>query len=161
MTAATDLPAGRGLVIEIEREFAATAERVFRRWTDADALARWFAPPGYTTVCARSDPRPGGEWRLDFRAESGGHSYTEQGAYREVAPFERLALTLRQIDGGSSNPETLVAVRLRDVGTLERPRTLMRFTQSGYRSAGLRDDNEEGWRGCFVALARDVETAAG
>lgn len=148
----------RGLVIEIEREFPAAPERVFRRWTDADALARWFAPPGYATVGSESDPRPGGTWRLDFRSETGHHQYTEKGTFREVDPFERLALTLTQVDGGNTNPETLVTVALDDIGTPQAPRTRMRFAQSGYGSLSLRDDNEQGWRGCFTALADDLDT---
>ncbi len=160
MTTITDPSDDRGLVIEIERTFPATIEAVFRRWTDADALARWFAPPGYVTVHAESDPRPGGAWRLDFRADAGRHEYTEQGTYREVDPFENLTLTLTQVDGGSSNSQTLVTVLLRDIGTSENPRTLMRFIQSGYRASGLRNANEEGWHGCFASLARDLETHA-
>lgn len=151
----------RGLVIEIEQEFPATRERVFRRWTDADALARWFAPPGYATAHSESDPRPGGRWRMDFHAQNGPHRYTEQGTFRELDPFERLALTLTQVDGNHTNPETLVTVDLDDIGTAEMPRTLMRFTQSGYRSPSLRDDNEQGWRGCFSALAQDLTIEVG
>ena len=148
--------ANRGLVIEIEQEFPAARDRVFRRWTDAEALARWFAPPGYATVHAESDPRPGGRWRLVFRAEVGGHQYTEHGAFREVDPFERLSLTLTQLDGAHANPETLVTVALDDIGTEQAPRTRMRFTQSGYRSLSLRNDNEQGWQGCFTALGVDL-----
>lgn len=148
-----------GLVIEIEQEFSATRERLFGRWTDAKALARWFAPPGYTTRHAESDPKPGGVWRLDFRSVTGEHRYTERGAFREIEPFERLAFTLTQLDGGYANPETLVTVTLEDIGTIEAPRTRMRFTQIGYRSMPMRNDNEQGWRGCFTALARDLDTA--
>ncbi|MDT0308720.1 SRPBCC domain-containing protein [Streptomyces sp. DSM 44917] len=155
-TNSTRRDADRGLVIEIEQEFSAARDRVFRRWTEADALARWFAPPGYATLHAESDPRPGGRWRLDFRAESGDHQYTEHGAFREVDPFERLALTLTQLDGAGAHPETLVTVALDDIGTEQAPRTRMRFTQSGYRSLSLRNDNEQGWQGCFAALAADL-----
>lgn len=157
MTTTTQRHGDHGLVIEIEQEFPTAPERVFRRWTDADALARWFAPPGYVTVYSESDPRPGGRWRLEFRAQSGGHHYTEQGAFREVDPFERLALTLTQVDVDHTNPETLVTVDLDDIGTTDAPRTLMRFTQSGYRSLALRNDNEQGWRGCFTTLAHDLD----
>ena len=149
---------GRGLVIEIEQEFPTTRDRIFRRWTEAEALARWFAPPGYATLHAESDPRPGGTWRMDYRAESGNHQYTEQGAFHEVDPFERLALTLTQLDGPHANPETLVTVALDDIGTEHAPRTRMRFTQSGYRSPSLRNDNEQGWQECFATLAADLST---
>lgn len=147
--------------IEIEQEFAAAPERVFQRWTDADALARWFAPPGYSTVSASSDPRPGGLWRLDFRSGDGTHEYAERGAFREVSPYGRLALTLRQLDGTHANPETLVVVVLDDIGTPQEPRTRMHFRQSGYLSLPLRNANEKGWLGCFAGLGRDLGTGTG
>ncbi|MBK0419845.1 SRPBCC domain-containing protein [Leucobacter sp. CSA1] len=145
--------------IEIEREFPAARERVFARWTDAEALGRWFAPPGYSTLHSESDPRPGGAWRLDFRADTGDHRYTERGEFREVRPFERLVLTLTQFDDEHANPNTLVSVSLDDIGTPGAPRTRMRFVQSGYRSPALRDDNEQGWRECFDGLARELKRA--
>jgi uncharacterized protein YndB with AHSA1/START domain/ketosteroid isomerase-like protein len=149
----------QGLVIEIEREFAASRERVFRRWTEAEALARWFAPPGYVTLRSAADPRPGGAWRLDFRSEDGEHEYSERGLYREVEPWDRLVLTLSQLDGAAANPLTVVTVLLEEVGAAQAPRTRMRFTQSGYESRRLREDNEQGWRGCFTALSRDLEAS--
>jgi len=144
-----------GLVIAIEKEFTASPEQVFARWTDADALARWFAPAGYTTISSAADLRVGGSWRLTFRSETG-HEYTEHGVFRELTPPRRLVLTLTQVDGDRTNPETIVTVDLDDIGTPEKPRTRMRFTQSGYRSAALRDQNEEGWCGCFETLDRDL-----
>ena len=115
--------ADRGLAVEIEQEFAAASERVFGYWTDADALARWFAPGDYTTVVAAADARPGGAWSLEFRAGDG-RAYTERGSFLE----------------------------LDDVGTPDSPRTRMRFRQTGHANASLRDQNAEGWRGCFAKL---------
>lgn len=154
----TSQPHGDGrLVIDIRQEFHAPAERVFHRWIDADALARWFAPPGYVTAYSETDPQPGGRWRLDFHAQSGQHHYTEHGVFHEVDPFARLVLTLIQVDGDHTSPETLVTVDLEDIGSAEAPRTRMRFTQSGYRSPALRDANEQGWHGCFAALTRAID----
>lgn len=148
-----------GLVIDITTDFAASPERVFHRWTDADALARWFAPPGYAALRSESDPRPGGSWRLDFRSDSGEHSYSEQGAFTVIEPHRSVAFTLTQVDGGHTNPETLVTVELEDIGTPQVRRTRMHFTQSGYHSPSLRNANEQGWRGCFEALATDLDTS--
>lgn len=148
----------RSLVIEIERDFTASPEQVFASWTVADALARWFAPPGYTTIDAESDPRAGGRWRLEFLSVDGRHRYAEQGVFREVLPYERVVLTLTQVDGAHGNPETLVVVALEDIGSAGSPRTRMRFTQSGYRHPSARDDNEDGWRACFDGLAGVLDT---
>lgn len=144
-------PRHYGLVVEIEREYPTTAADVFRHWTEAEMLGRWFAPPGYRTVSATADARPGGAWRLDFRSDT--HEYTEHGVYREVTPCTQLSLTLTQIDGDHTNPETLVTVDLEELGTDDAPRTRMRFTQRGYESRTLRDDNAQGWAACFNSLA--------
>ena len=144
--------ADRGLAVEIEQEFAAASDRVFAYWTEAEALARWFAPGDYTTVSADVDARPGGGWRLDFRSGDGHHSYTEHGAFLELDPPRRVRLTLTQVDGDATNPETVVTVDFDDIGTPDAPRTRMRFRQTGYDSATRRDQNAEGWRGCFAKL---------
>lgn len=143
-----------GSTIEIIREFAVPRRMVHHRWTDAAAMARWFAPAGYATVSASADPRPGGRWELAFRSDDG-HEYVEHGEYREIAP-ERIVLTLTQTDGDHENPETSITVELDDVGTADSPRTRMRFRQSGYRSERLRHDNEQGWLGCIEELGRDL-----
>jgi uncharacterized protein (TIGR02246 family) len=151
-------------VIEIEADFAAPPDQVFSRWTNAAALSRWFAPPGYTTVRAAADARPGGGWSLTYRSEDG-HEYTEQGVFRDVEPPGRLTLTLIQLDGAHANPQTIVTVLLDDIGTPAAPRTRMRFSQAGYESAGLRDDNAQGWQSCFASLRADLgatdQTSAG
>lgn len=144
-----------GLVIEIERHFDSTPERLFALWTHADALARWFAPPGYTTLGASADAFPGGVWNLTFRSRDG-HEYLEQGVFLTLDPPTRLEFTLTQVDGERENPETRVTVEFHDVGTPDAPRTRMLFRQAGYRSAVRREANAEGWSACFDALRRDV-----
>ena len=126
--------------------------RVYAYWTEPEALARWFAPGDYTTVAAEVDARPGGAWRLDFRSGDGRHEYTEHGAFLELDPPRRLQLTLTQVDGGKANPETVVTVEFDDVGTADAPRTRMTFRQTGYDDVVRRDQNAEGWRGCFAKL---------
>jgi len=144
--------ADRGIAVEIEQEFAAASDRVYAFWTEPEALARWFAPGDYTTVAADVDARPGGAWRLDFRSGDGRHEYTEHGAFLELDPPRRLQLTLTQVHGGRANPETVVTVEFDDVGTTDAPRTRMTFRQTGYDDVARRDQNAEGWRGCFAKL---------
>jgi uncharacterized protein YndB with AHSA1/START domain len=143
--------ADRGLAVEIEQEFDAASDRVFAHWTDADALARWFAPGDYTTVAASADAKPGGAWSLEFRAPDG-RAYLERGAFLELDPPRRLRLTLTQVHGDQAGPETLVTVELDEVGSPDAPRTRMRFRQTGHADASLRDQNAEGWKGCFAKL---------
>ena len=39
-------------------------EIVFRAWTDASILQRWWGPAGFTNTFYEFDPVPGGKWRF-------------------------------------------------------------------------------------------------
>lgn len=144
---------GASGVILIERIFAAPRALVFANWIDADEVAEWFAPNGFSVVHCEVDPTPGGQWRIDFRAEDG-QLHTEYGVFAEVVPYERLVFTLTQKSGSLTGPETTVSVAFSDVDG----GTRMRFRQSGYTSIDGRNGNAEGWHECFGKLTRRLET---
>jgi uncharacterized protein YndB with AHSA1/START domain len=87
--------------ITITRTVAATPERVFAAWTDADQLAGWWWPQlGGTTYDV--DARLGGR----FRIHSPGNGATVTGSYTEVDRPRRLAFTWTWEDEGE--PEAVV-----------------------------------------------------
>ena len=92
---------GDGEVL-IERVFDAPREAVFRAFTQADALARWWSPLGFTTIRAELDLRPGGEFRYGWRMDNGIESYGKW-VLREIAPPDRLAF-LNLITDTDGNP---------------------------------------------------------
>ena len=73
----------------VTRLVSAPPELVFRAWTDADQVARWFAPEGYGVPSCVVDARPGGEWLLTWLTPEG-TEYPNRGVYREVVPPERI-----------------------------------------------------------------------
>ena len=77
--------------ISITRVFDAPLERVFAAWTNAEMLAHWFGPEGFSVPSCESDPRPGGVFRLCMRSPEG-KDYWVRGKYREVLPAERLVI---------------------------------------------------------------------
>ena len=80
--------------IVIERLFDAPRQLVFEAATRAEHLARWWGPRGSEVVECRTDPRPGGAWRLVLRMPDGSlHGFG--GVYREVAPPARFVQTFR------------------------------------------------------------------
>lgn len=58
-------------LFEIDRRFAAPAERVFKAWTDPEDLKRWFPPAGMTLSQTKMDLRPGGGFHYALRAPNG------------------------------------------------------------------------------------------
>jgi uncharacterized protein YndB with AHSA1/START domain len=77
--------------VDITRVIDAPRERVFAAWTQAEHLARWFSPKGFTIPSCEADARPGGAFRLVMRSPDG-KDYRVRGSYREVVAPERLVI---------------------------------------------------------------------
>src|SRR5487761_23382 len=84
----------------ISRTFPAPREQVFKAWTSAEHLKRWFSPEGYTVPEAEIDFRPGGACAICMRSPEG-HDFWSRGKYLEIAPPQRLVFTSAIAVGGS------------------------------------------------------------
>ena len=72
--------------LTLERFYPVAPEKVWRAWTDPQALSRWFGPGGPQPVaCAELDVRVGGRFRVLFGGADG-REHEVQGVYREVLP---------------------------------------------------------------------------
>ena len=59
------------------RVFNASAEVVFRAWTDPDLLSKWWGPAGFTNTFHEFDLWPGGRWRFTMHGPDKGHYRNE------------------------------------------------------------------------------------
>lgn len=137
--------------LRITRQFEAPRERVFRAWTDPQALKRWWIPAdGFSVDGADVDLRVGGHYRLAMRNPQGEVFYLT-GAYREVRAPERLVYTWRwegtQMDGIG---ESLVTVEFRSRGRA----TEVDITHERFPDTAVRDRHGGGWGGCLDCLAK-------
>jgi uncharacterized protein YndB with AHSA1/START domain len=69
----------------MERTIAASPERVFAAYTEADHVVSWWGQRDYTTTVEVLDVRPGGAWRFVQR-DADGNAYEFYGEYLEVSP---------------------------------------------------------------------------
>jgi uncharacterized protein YndB with AHSA1/START domain len=69
------------------RVFDAPRELVFRAWSDAQALARWWGPRGCMIKVYQLDLRPGGISHYSMRRPDGQEMFGKF-AYREIAARE-------------------------------------------------------------------------
>lgn len=65
--------------VDIEREFDAPRDVVFRAHTEPDLLAQWLGPRQYEMVVDRYEVRDGGTWRYIHRG--GGEAYAFHGVF--------------------------------------------------------------------------------
>ncbi len=71
----------------LEREFDAPAELVWKTWTDAELLPRWYGPR-VETIIHKLDVKPGGLWLNEMKWD--GNSNYQRVEYTEVSPPNRL-----------------------------------------------------------------------
>ncbi|HEV8357700.1 MAG TPA: SRPBCC domain-containing protein [Gemmatimonadales bacterium] len=149
MDIATTGPAAAA-ALEVRRVIPAPRDRVFRAWTEAATVSRWFAPTDdYTTIVHALDVRVDGRYRIEMRHKDGAQ-HVAIGAYREIAPPERLAFTWKW--EGQDMPETVVTLQLLDRGA----ETELVLRHTGLPSTEMRNRHQEGWFGCLGRLATKV-----
>jgi len=79
--------------VRLHRVLAAKPEKVYRAFTEADALAQWLPPDGFTCTVHHIEARQGGTHKMSFRNFTTGHSHSFGGEYLELVPGERLRYT--------------------------------------------------------------------
>jgi len=76
--------------IRLHRVLRAPPERAYRAFLDADAIAKWLPPNGFTCKVHQLDARVGGSYRMSFTNFATGKSHSFGGTYRELAPGEHI-----------------------------------------------------------------------
>jgi uncharacterized protein YndB with AHSA1/START domain len=79
--------------VRLHRVIKATPERVYRAFLDADALAKWLPPNGFTGKVHQLDAQMGGTYRMSFTNFTTGHSHSFGGEYLELVPHEKIRYT--------------------------------------------------------------------
>jgi uncharacterized protein YndB with AHSA1/START domain len=138
----------------LRRSLSVAPQKVWRAWTDPQALKRWWGPGGHDPVAlAELDVRVGGRFRIVFGGVHG-RDHEVQGTYREVVPNRKLVFTWTW---PNSTPEraSLVTVTLRPSGR----GTELVFLHEQFFDETVRDDHRRGWSEAFVKLAHYLEGA--
>src|SRR4051812_15118145 len=79
--------------VKLHRVLKAPVERVYRAFTDADAMAKWLPPHGFTCHVHSLDVKVGGRFKISFTNFTTGQPQPFGGEYKEVVPNERLKYT--------------------------------------------------------------------
>ena len=132
----------------IERIVAASAERVFRAWTDPEDLIRWLSPS--PDGSAEVDLRVGGRFRIVM--SGGGREIEHTGEYREVEVPHRLVFTwISEFTDG----ESVVTVELHPIAGGQ-TRLVLSHERLPVEHA---ESHEQGWSTFIDALGEHLKTA--
>jgi uncharacterized protein YndB with AHSA1/START domain len=138
--------------VRLHRVLRAPAERVYRASLDADAMAKWLPPHGFTSRVHRMDARVGGGYRMSFTNFSTGKSHSFGGEYVELTPHERIRYADR-FESPDLPGEMHVSVTLKTVAC----GTEVEFVQEGIPAAITVEFGYLGWQESLALLAHLVE----
>lgn len=79
--------------VKLHRVITAPPERIYRAFLDADAMAKWLPPHGFTGKVHQLDAKVGGTYKMSFTNFSTGSSHSFGGKYLELVPNERIRHT--------------------------------------------------------------------
>lgn len=79
--------------VRLHRVFSAPPEKLYRAFLDADAMAQWIPPEGFTAKVHHMDVRVGGTFRMSFTNFTTGSGHSFGGEYLELVPNKRLRYT--------------------------------------------------------------------
>ncbi len=72
--------------VRLHRVLRTTPEKLYRAFLNADALAKWIPPYGFTCKVRHLDAQVGGTFRMSFENFSSGNANSFGGEYLELIP---------------------------------------------------------------------------
>jgi uncharacterized protein YndB with AHSA1/START domain len=101
--------------IEVTREFDAPPAVVFRAYTEAEYVRRWWAGQRGTVTSVEIDFRVGGRWRYVMTAH-GGFEVAFNGEFSEIVPGERIVNTESYEGAPPGVPAAVITTTFTDLG---------------------------------------------
>jgi uncharacterized protein YndB with AHSA1/START domain len=141
--------------VVISRTFPASRDLVFKAWSSAEHMKRWFSPVGYTVPEAEIDFRPGGVCVICMRSPQG-QDFWSRGTYTEISPPDRLAFTSTVAVGDSKKftAHTTVSFEIEGAGTRMTVRQVYDIHDETFLFAV--EGAPEGWRTTLDKLEQEV-----
>jgi uncharacterized protein YndB with AHSA1/START domain len=138
--------------VTLHRVFTASPEKVFKAFTDADAMASWLPPYGFVCKVHQMDVQVGGKYKMSFTNFGTGSSHAFGGQYLEIVPNELLKYT-DEFDDPNFPGEIITTITLRPVIC----GTEIIATQEGIPDAIPLEMCYLGWQESLEKLKRLVE----
>ena len=138
--------------VRLHRVLRATPERVYRAFLDADAMAKWLPPNGFTGKVHHLDAKVGGTYKMSFTNFTTGKSHSFGGTFLELKPRERIVHT-DKFDDPNLPGEMKTTIILRQVFC----GTDLNITQEGIPAPIPAEGCYLGWQESLTLLGKLVE----
>lgn len=138
--------------VRLHRVLRTTPEKIYRAFLEADALAKWISPNGFTARVHHLDAKVGGTFKMSFTNFTTGNSHSFGGSYLELVPHERLRYT-DKFDDPNLPGEITVTVTLKKVSC----GTELNVVQEGIPAVIPAEACYLGWQESLILLGKLVE----
>jgi uncharacterized protein YndB with AHSA1/START domain len=138
--------------VRFHRVLRAAPERVYRAFLDADAMAKWLPPNGFTGKVHHMDAKVGGTYKMSFTNFTTGRSHSFSGEYLELVPHERIRHADRFDDSNlPGEMQTTITLKRVSFGTE------LTIVQEGQPEVIPSDACYLGWQESLTLLTKLVE----
>jgi len=138
--------------VRLHRLLRATPERIYRAFLDADAMAKWLPPNGFTGKVHQMDAKVGSGYSMSFTNFTTGKSHSFGGSYLELTPNERIRYTNKfDSPGLPGTMQTTITLKQVFCGTD------LNVIQEGIPAAIPVEACYLGWQESLILLAKLVE----
>ena len=138
--------------IRLHRVLRAAPEKIYRAFLDADAMAKWLPPNGFTGKVHQMDAKVGGTYKMSFTNFTTGKSHSFGGTYVELKPHERIRYT-DKFDDPNLPGEMQTTITLKKVSC----GTELNIVQEGVPGVIPAEACYLGWQESLTLLAKLVE----
>ena len=138
--------------VRLHRVLRAKPERVYRAFLDAEAMAKWLPPHGFTGKVHQLEAKVGGSYKMSFTNFSTGHSHAFGGKFLELVPNQRIRYSDR-FDDPNMPGEMMTTVVLTAVSV----GTELHVTQEGIPALIPAEACYLGWQESLTLLTQLVE----
>jgi glutathione S-transferase len=153
---------GEERAFEIVKQVDASIDDVFRAFTEAELLAGWWGPEGFTVSDVTSEARAGGAFRLVMTGPEGGLGQLVEGTYREVARPSHVVAEISAVAAdGSPLVTAVLTIDLEEADGRTEIHLSGRGTAYATQGEGMLAGMQEGWTSSLLCLERSLEQAHG
>ena len=138
--------------VTLHRVLKASPEKVYRAFTDANAMASWLPPYGFVCVVHHMEAKVGGSYKMSFINFSTGNGHSFGGDFLELKPNEFIRYT-DKFDDPNLPGEMITSIWLKQVVC----GTELKIIQEGIPSAIPTEMCYLGWQESLEKLTKLVE----
>jgi uncharacterized protein YndB with AHSA1/START domain len=138
--------------VSLHRVLKTSPEKVYRAFTDPDAMAAWLPPYGFVGKVHQMDARVGGSYKMSFTNFSTGSKQSFGGEYLELKPGEFIKYVDRFDDPGMPGEMTNTIWLKKVIGGTE-----LKVVQEGIPAVIPVEMCYLGWQESLEKLAKLVE----